>query len=385
MTNAEVKLRPASAAFAGMCASLVGIGLARFAYTPLIPALIDADWFLPGEAAYLGAANLAGYLAGALLAGRLARVLPTAAVLRIAMAAIGLSFIACAWLLPFLWFFAWRFVSGFAGGAIMALAAPAVLARTDPARRGVVGGVIFTGVGIGAIASGTLVPLLLRDSLAATWIGLGLLCLVLTGLAWTRWPLPPPLRPVPPRRKIEPAALLFMLQYGLCAVGLVPHMVFLSDFVARGLGLGIAAGAQAWVAYGIGASVGPLAAGWIADRIGFRRAMRWALPVQMVAVALPLVSQAVPAVLASAVVAGTFTPGIVSFALGRAQDFAHGDPDRHRAIWSAATVSFAVFQAIAAYGLALLFSHTGGGYDMLFAAGVGALVLAIALDLLPRR
>lgn len=31
--------------FAGLCASLVGIGLARFAYTPLIPPLIQAHWF----------------------------------------------------------------------------------------------------------------------------------------------------------------------------------------------------------------------------------------------------------------------------------------------------------------------------------------------------
>ena len=42
------------ATLAGLCASLVGIGLARFAYTPLIPALIAAGWFSPAAAAYLG-------------------------------------------------------------------------------------------------------------------------------------------------------------------------------------------------------------------------------------------------------------------------------------------------------------------------------------------
>lgn len=54
-------------AAAGLCASLVGLGLARFAYTPLIPAIIAAKWFSPSDVVYLGAANLAGYLAGALL------------------------------------------------------------------------------------------------------------------------------------------------------------------------------------------------------------------------------------------------------------------------------------------------------------------------------
>ena len=49
------------------CTGLIGIGLARFACTPLLPAIINAHWFSPSDAAYLGAANLAGYLAGAAL------------------------------------------------------------------------------------------------------------------------------------------------------------------------------------------------------------------------------------------------------------------------------------------------------------------------------
>ena len=51
------RTNPWWAAFAGMSATLVGIGLARFAYTPLIPALIDAGWFTESQAAYLGAAE----------------------------------------------------------------------------------------------------------------------------------------------------------------------------------------------------------------------------------------------------------------------------------------------------------------------------------------
>src|ERR1700742_3544217 len=64
------------------CASLVGIGLARFAYTPLLPAIIDAHWFVPSAAAYLGAANLAGYLAGALLGRPMAARIPGPMLLR---------------------------------------------------------------------------------------------------------------------------------------------------------------------------------------------------------------------------------------------------------------------------------------------------------------
>ncbi len=58
---------PWRGAIAALCALLVGIGLARFAYTPLLPALVYGNWVSTSQAAYLGAANLAGYLAGAVL------------------------------------------------------------------------------------------------------------------------------------------------------------------------------------------------------------------------------------------------------------------------------------------------------------------------------
>src|SRR5215210_7642050 len=98
-----------------LCAILVGIGLARFAYTPLIPALVEAQWFTPAQAAYLGAANLAGYLAGALLGRAMAARIQVPVLLRGMMLAATISFFACAYPLPFAWFFLWRFASGVAG------------------------------------------------------------------------------------------------------------------------------------------------------------------------------------------------------------------------------------------------------------------------------
>jgi MFS family permease len=93
------------AAIAGLSASLVGIGLGRFAYTPLIPPLIAAASFGPSQVVYLGAANLAGYLAGALVASPLAARFPAARVLRGMMLLATAAFFACADPLSFLWFF----------------------------------------------------------------------------------------------------------------------------------------------------------------------------------------------------------------------------------------------------------------------------------------
>src|ERR1700744_4001736 len=91
------------AAVAGFCASLVGLGLARFAYTPLLPAIVEARWFDAADASWLAAANLAGYLAGALLAAPLSARASARSVLRGMMLLSTLTLLACAWPVDFAW------------------------------------------------------------------------------------------------------------------------------------------------------------------------------------------------------------------------------------------------------------------------------------------
>lgn len=380
---------PWRAILAGFCATLVGLGLARFAYTPLLPAIIDAHWFSASAATYLGAANLVGYLIGALLGSPMSARWPARAVLRAMMLATAASLIACAWPIDFAWFFGWRIVSGISGGALMVLAAPTVLAQMPPRQRGLASGMIFAGIGLGIAASGTLVPLLLRQGLATTWIGLAVLALLLTVVAWHGWPAAAPVHAAhaahataarPPIAKGALRALT--MSYALNAAGLVPHMIFLVDFVARGLGQGLAVGAQYWVVFGLGAIVGPVLSGYLADRVGFGPALRIAFAVQAVALALPaagLIGHG--GLIVSSAVVGAFTPGIVPLVLGRVQELLAHHPALQKAAWSRATTGFAVLQASVAYGMSWLLGHSGGDYALLFALGCGAIVLALLTDL----
>lgn len=374
-------------ATAGLCASLVGLGLARFAYTPLIPALIGAKWFSPSDVVYLGATNLAGYLAGALLARPTAARFGAVRGLRAMMVLATLSCFACSAPVAFMWYFAWRFLSGLAGGVIMVLAASTVLPHTSPARRGFVSGVIFTGVGLGIAASGTLVPLLLQQGLRESWYGLGVLSALLTLISWLNWPkegrpahsFHAPRHPSHHRESYATRALL--LEYGLNACALVPHMVFIVDFVARGLGQGISAGSQYWIFYGLGAIVGPLMAGHLADRAGFGPALRVSFLVEAIAVFLPAVSTSPVSLIVSSVIVGGFTPGIVPLVLGRIHELLPHGAEQQRAVWGHATTSFALFQAVAAYGFSWLFSHSDGNYLLLFRLGGAAVTVALAIDL----
>jgi len=159
----------------------------------------------------------------------------------------------------------------------------------------------------------------------------------------------------------------------------VPHMVFLVDFIARGLDQGLVAGARQWILFGLGALAGPVLAGHLADRIGFGRALRLAFALQAAVVALPaLTSQ--PAWLAlSSLVAGASVPGVVPLVLGRVRELVSSEAEAARG-WSFATTAFALGQAAAAYGLSFIFAQ-GGGYDLLFALGSVALLLGLAVDL----
>ena len=376
----------AHAALAGLSASLVGIGLGRFAYTPLIPVLIEARWFTASQVVYFGAANLAGYLAGALLTRPLLGRMPAPAVLRATMLLSSATFFACAAPLSVPWFFTWRVVAGLTGGVIMVLTAPTILRHVDPRRRGLVGGMIFTGVGLGVAASGTLVPLLLRAGLVATWCGLGVVSAALTLLAWNGWPRAVVHQEAAPATRQVGGVMVWALlvEYGLNAMGLVPHMVFLVDFVARGLGAGLAMGAFYWVVFGLGAMVGPLFTGALADRIGFRSSWRLAFAVQAVAVALPALTHGTAWLVVSSAIAGAFTPGIVPLVLGRVHEILPGDAGAQRVVWGRTTMAWAMFQAASAYFYSWLVGVTNWDYRLLFAIGAAALVLALVIDLLVR-
>ncbi|MGO2992920.1 MAG: MFS transporter [Halomonadaceae bacterium] len=169
----------------GITATLAGIGIARFAYTPLLPAIIEQGWFTASQGAYLGAANLLGYFMGALAAHSLSERFSSRQVMGASFACIVLSFTLCAWSGHFAWFFFWRLASGMAGAILMVVGPSVALAATPPERRAQVGAMVFTGIGIGALLSALAVPLLLEFNMAITWSALGLLC-VAAGIVW--WP-----------------------------------------------------------------------------------------------------------------------------------------------------------------------------------------------------
>ena len=370
--------RPRHAAIAGMSALLLGIGLSRFGFTPLVPALVQAGWFSAAQAGYLGATNLAGYVVGAAIARRAARHVPAMTLVKAAMILAAASFAGCAAPLGFGWYFGWRLLSGIVGGVLMVLAPTAVLAATPVDRRGRVAGIVFTGVGAGIALSGTTIPWLVRAGLPTTWLTLAVIGVGLTVVAWSGWPhhahITDARRPAT-RPPLSPMVVRLVISYGVIGLAFAPHTVYWTDYIARGLGLGLDIGGFYWLVLGLGAACGPMLTGFAAERLGFARTYTLILIALAVCIGAPALWPSMPVLLLSSFGTGACGLATTSLGSGRASELV--PIEQHRQLWGWMTIAYAIVYASGGYISAFIFARIGS-YPLLFAFGATmALVSAL--------
>ncbi len=362
----------------------VSIGVARFGFAPLVPALAKAHWYSAAGAFWLGTANLAGYFFGAAAARVWRRPFQAKPAVLLFMGLTCAATLGSALNWGWAWFGFWRLTSGVTGGILMVLMAAAVVGRAPPAARGRVSGITFAGMGAGTAFSAILVPALLAQGLVFTWLALGVVC-VLATLAVAV--MMPPVRIEPPPRHAASGlpprlVLLLIAAYALSALGFVPHMLFLSSFAALGLQRGVAAGAEIAAWLGLAAMLGPPLLGRVADRFGFLPTLGIGYVVMGCGVALPLLLHAQIALIVSAIAVGAVALGAVMLAAGAIAGMVPAA--RLPGDWGLATMVYAVMQAVVAAFFSNLF-HLTGSYALLFGIGTVAMAVSALLILLTAR
>lgn len=378
----------------GLAATLVGNGIGRFAYIALMPVLIQQAWFTRTDAALLGAATLLGYLVGAPFTNRLSRLMPCHAMMRAALLTCSVSYFACAWQGGWLgWFYVWRFLAGVGGAVAMVLAPYLVLSRSPLAQRGRTSGVVFSGVGFGIMASGTVIPLIVRFGIVETWLVLGGICLLLTTATWTQWceatkhagARPGQHQPVAgpiPADRLLPLSLL-LAAYALNAVGYLPHTLFWVDYIVRELHWSIAAGGFFWAIFGIAAAAGPFVTGAMADCIGFSWTLFIGFLLKALGVALPLLDNSWGSLFFSSLLAGTFTPGIAAVVSGYAMTIV--GVDRHKRAWGWITSSFAASQCVTGFAMVFMMNQHESYYLLFFVSACALVVSSLCIAAMKLR
>ena len=147
MERAENNLsRIAYFGIAGLCSLFVAVGLCRFSYTPLVPAMIQQGWLTKVSASYLGTIHFLGYLLGALSAHRITKYIPAHRLLRwsFLLSVAGLGMCSVNW--GFAWLSVGRLTVG-ATGAILTIITPSVVWRHVPSiYKTRVMGIVISGV-----------------------------------------------------------------------------------------------------------------------------------------------------------------------------------------------------------------------------------------------
>lgn len=371
--------RPLPLALGLMAGPGVALGLARFAYALVLPAMrADLHWSF-AVAGALNTANAVGYLIGAMVA------VPAAAWLgeRRAFAAgmlvtIGAMFASAATgSVPVL--LAMRLLTG-VGGAVVFVVGGGLVARAGLGRSTrtatMLLGVYFAGSGAGIVASGLLVPAVLTvGSWRLAWVVLGALGVIgLVAAVPAAWRVPE-MRPERGRgggRWPVRRLTALIVAYTLFGAGYIAYMTFIVAYL-RQRGADGTEIAVFWAVIGVMTVATAFVWGRVLGRMAIGPGTAMILLLVTAGAALPLASGGPVAVFASAVVFGGTFLTVVTATTGAARRTLE---QRH---WTPAiaglTMAFALGQCV---GPVLSGALSDGAGGVRAGLAIGAALLAVA-------
>ena len=331
---------PAAMALAGLLSLAVGIGIGRFAYTPILPYMSAGLDLAKSEAGLIASANLLGYLLGALAAAWRAVPGDPRFWLLGALALSGLTTGAMALTTDLGVFLVLRFAGGAAGALVMVLASSLVMDRLAAAGRDGWAAVIYAGVGSGIAISALAVPAAASGDgdWQSPWLLCGALSLalsILVGVLLRRRQAPAPAAQRAGSGKDRDGLRRLILAYGLVGFGYVITATFVSDMVRADPVLQPAEH-LVWLCVGLTAAPSVALWSWAGRRLGFERAFALACLIEAGGVALSVLGGGVWLILlAAGLLGGTFV-GLTAIGLIQARHLSAGDPRRNLALMTAA-------------------------------------------------
>jgi len=371
----------ATVAIAGLIALAVGMGIGRFAFTPILPMMQEDAGLSIATGGWLASANYFGYLAGALSVIWWRIAAPVG--IRVGLAAIGLTTLAMGvahhlalWLLL-------RALAGVASAWVLIYVSAWALERLATLGRPALGNTVYAGVGTGIALAGGLCLALMRAGAgsARAWIVLGLLSIVLAAVIWPafRGAATAPAASAPPAtdRGIvwDRESLRLTLCYGAFGFGYIIPATFVPALAKQVIRDPNVFG-WSWPLFGAAAMASTLVSATLRSSITNRRLWITCHLVMAFGVALPVVwSGIVPIMLAALFVGGTF---MVITMVGMQEARSVGGA-RATGLMAAMTSAFALGQIVGPVCVSLGVAAGGNVSAALVIASAALVVSAYAL------
>lgn len=309
----------------GIAAQLLTIGIARFAFTPLMPLMQAQAGLTYREGAWLGSAIYIGYLAGAMALVRLHSPGLRYSLFRgCLIVAVLSSFVMAESTNVWLWAFS-RLAAGASGIGGMLLASQFVLQRLLQADDKANLGIYFSGLGFGIALTGV-VTLVVHDSLswAGQWILLGCISLFLLIPAWLLVPRPNTEAVTNGVRETvrrghagTPWLILFNAGYFTAGWGYSVGATFAVAILTHSGAPGLLSPSIGWTIIGVAAAAGTAVGSYVVRRLGVNPTLLGCYLSQIIALLLLAVPGDAARAVGALLFGGTFMT-IVSISLTQA-------------------------------------------------------------------
>ena len=350
---------------AGIMSLILTLGIARFAYTPLLP-IMQANTML-GDATggWLATFNYLGYMCGALTAASISNLQIKDTLYRIGLVlalvtTAGMAISENMWLWGIM-----RFLAGLSSAAGLLIGSGLILNWLIRHSHRMELGIHFSGLGLGIVLSAVAVDLMeTYFTWDQQWLILTVIGLFLFIPAWHWLPRPDssPFTASGVRMEDKPPERSWMIilfaSYFCAGFGYVISATFLVVIVEAVPALQ-GNGELAWLVVGVAAAPACFLWDRIARQIGELKALAFAFALQIVGIILPTFDTSLSVVIFSAALYGATFIGIVSLMLTMMGKFYPTKPAKPM---GKLTLSYGVAQ-IAAPALAGTLAETSGTYN----------------------
>ena len=369
---------------AGIFSIIIGLGVARFAFTGLIPAMLD-DYLSIKFVGILASLNFAGYLAGSIFSIFVKDINFKVYLFRLGVfLAISTTFILAFSSNDTLWLIG-RVLGGFAGAMCLIIGTSIVMQKLTIKSKTKAMGIHFSGIGFSILTTDLLARFVLSldCSWRDAWFVLTIFALILSFYSVYILSFDKEVKQNAVKVRFDfsiftPFVIVLIIAYFTEGVGFVVQATFLPDIINNLEGLD-GFGGITWTLVGVAGIPSCIIWMLLAHRFGSSNIIIIALLLQAVGILIPVLSSNVYLNLLSGVLYGGTFIGLVALFMNLGGQLSKGNPV---VLMGAMTSSYGIGQVIAPL-YSIYFIEKYGNYDYAliltaFIVVAGAILLLLA-------
>jgi len=371
---------------AGILSIIISIGIARFAFTSLLPAMLE-DYLTLTNAGILASLNFLGYLSGAIFVIFIKDINKKVKLLRLAMLLSILSTLSLALNTnDILWFIA-RIVAGFSSALLFLIASSVVMLKLTMPNKIKAMGIHFSGIGFAIVVSELISQYVLKNATwSDAWLALTLFSFLASFyifyiLSFEKKIKQETVQQVLNKSIFSSYIILLILAYLTEGVGFVVQGTFLPDIINSLKGLD-GYGNIAWLVVGLAGIPSSIIWMRLAYKYGTINMIIIAMFLQIIGLLIPTFTSNIYPVLLSGALYGSTFIGLVALFMNRAGELAKNNPV---VLMGSMTAAYGIGQVLAPLYSVALIEHFGNYKTTLYLTSfivfIGILLLNIAKGL----